>query len=166
MGKYLRGNLDEVLAVGTLAARTLVVQGGDETVIERTFVSSMVATWSLSDVTSGANIGPLLVGVAHSDYTAAEIEEFIENLGSWNEGDLVSQEKAKRKIRVVGTFRLDAVGDSSMVLGNGRPIKTKLGWILTTGQNLDLWAYNLGSVAYATTNPQMHVEGHANLWPR
>lgn len=167
MGKYIRGQVDENLPIGTLAARTLSVAGFDESVTERTFVSSMVASWSLSDWTTGQNIGPLLVGVAHGDYTAAEIEEVIENTGSWNEGNLVSQEIGKRKVRIVGTFRsANTDGSGTAVLNEGRPITTKLGWILLTGQTLDLWAYNLGSAAFATTDPDLHVEGHANLWPR
>ncbi len=167
MGKYIRGQVDENLPIGTLAARTLAVAGFDESVNERTFVSSLVASWSLSDWTTGQNIGPLLVGVAHSDYTAAEIEEVIENTGSWNEGDLVSQEIGKRKVRIVGTFRsANQDGSGTAVLNQGQAITTKLGWILLTGQNLDLWCYNLGSAAFATTDPDLHVEGHVNLWPR
>ncbi len=165
--KYLRGNVDEKMDIGTLAARTLVAQVFGETVQERTYISSLVAAWALDDVTVAADDGPLMVGVAHSDYSAAEIEEFIETTGSWNEADLVqAREVAKRFIRVVGIFRSAPGGLlGSATLNEGRPIKTKLGWILTTGQSLDLWAYNLGASAYATTTPSLVCQGHANLWP-
>lgn len=166
MGRYIRGNVDEKMALGTLAARTLVSNVFAESVNERTWVSSIKAIHSLSDVTVGAGIGPVLCGVAHSDYTAAEIEEFIENTGSWNEGDMLqNREVGRRFIRIIGTFRMPQTGSDS-VLNEGRPITTKLGWILNTGQTLDQWAYNLGSAAFATTDPQYNIEGHANLWPR
>ncbi len=166
MGRYIRGNVDEKMALTTLAARTLVSNVYAESVEERTYISSQVVTHSLSDLTLGTGIGPIMVGVAHSDYSAAEIEEFIENTGSWSEGDLVqSKEVGARRIRIIGIFRMEQ-GVMDAVLNNGKPIRTKLGWILTTGQTLDQWAYNLGSAPIATTVPQYNVEGHANLWPR
>ncbi len=164
--RYIKGMIDEQLVIGTLAGRTLARAGGDEQVSERTFASSIVASWTLSEVTLEANVGLLMVGLAHSDYSAAEIEQVIENTGSWDEGDLVQQEIAKRKVRIVGIFGQagqQAVGWD--VLNEGRPIKTKLGWILTTGDGLAYWAYNLGTGAFSTTVPEMDVQGHINLFP-
>ncbi len=167
MGKYLRGNADEAVGLTTLAARTLVKAAFDEVVDSRAFVSSVVLAWSLADMTQGAGIGPIMVGIAHNDYSAAEVEEYIENTGSWNEGDLVQQEVAKRKIRIVGTFRgANADGTGTMTLNEGKPIRTKCGWILMEGQTLSLWAYNLGANPIATTTPTVFAQGHANLWPR
>lgn len=167
-GRYIRGNVDETLSLGTLAGRTLVLVGFDEGVEERTWISSLKASWSLDDWTAGANIGPFLVGVAHSDYTAAEVEAWIEQTTSWKEGDLIAtREVGRRLIRQAGILRssnIDGVGVS--VLNEGRPFTLKLNWMLTSGQNLDLWAYNLGTSPLATTVPNLHVEGHANLWPR
>ncbi len=163
--RYLKGIVDEQLSLGTLAGRTLVSSGFDETVSERTYASSIVASWSLKEVTVVPNNGPLLVGVAHSDYGDSEIEQVIENTGSWDEGDLIAQEIAKRKIRIIGTFGQTGAATSWDVLNTGKPIKTKLGWILTTGDNLRLWAYNLGTAAFSTTVPELDVQGHINLFP-
>ncbi len=165
MGKYIRGNVDEVVNMATLSSRTVVVQNFGETVNERTRVTSLVGRWSLDDLTPLANQGPIMCGLAHSDYTAAEVEEWIENTGSWNEGDLVNQEIGQRKIRMVGIFQKPGTIVESSVLNDGKPIKTKLNWTLLQGQTLEMWAYNLGSVDISTTVPQMHLEGHANLWP-
>ncbi len=166
--RYIKGILDELMVPATLAARTLAATNTDETVNERTFVSSIVARWSIDNMTPLANAGPLMVGIAHGDYTAAEIEQFIENTGSWDEGDLVNQEVAKRKIKIVGVFA-DQEGTTSlsiMVLNNGKPIKTKCKWVLNQGTGLKTWVYNLGSVDISGTSaPNIHVEGHANLWP-
>jgi len=41
-----------------------------------------------------------------------------------------------------------------------------MGWILTTGNGVDFWAYNMGDAAVVTTVPQVSINGHANLWPR
>ncbi len=165
MGRYIRGGVDEVLSLGTLAGLTLVATPFDEVVRERTLISSLVATYAMSDMTLGASIGPIMVGIAHSDYTDAEIEEVIEMTDSWDEGNLVEQELSKRKIRRIGIFDLDGSG-SDTVLNDGKPVKTKLNWILNSAQSLRLWAYNMGANALATTVPVVRIQGHANLWPR
>ncbi len=163
-GRYIRGRIDEGLALGTLAAKTLVVDTWDDTVTERSLVSSIVAAWSLDELTS--NQGPIMVGVAHSDYTAAEIEEVIENAGSWTEGDKISQERAKRLVRTIGIFAGEdtQAGAADWTLNDGKPIKTKLNWILNVGQTLDMWAYNMSADALTTTVPILQAQGHANLW--
>ncbi len=166
MGRYLRGSVDDELSLGTLATKTAIEQQFDETVNERTLVSSLVATWTMSNWTPIAAAGPILVGVAHSDYALSEIEAFIEATGSWNEGDMIQQEIAKRKIRRIGIFDSPLAATDSAVLNDGKPIKTKMNWILLQGQTLNMWAYNLGTASIATTVPLIHAEGHANLWPR
>ncbi len=165
MGRYIRGNIAENLALGTLGANVLI-SGVTDTVNERTLISSVVATYSLAGLTPGENIGPVLVGLAHSDYTDAEIEAWVENQTGWDEGDLASREIANRKIRRIGLFDEPATANLSVALNEGRTIKTKLNWIVNQGQGLSLWAYNTGTAAIATTDPNVHMQGHANLWPR
>ncbi len=165
MGKYIRGNIDENLQLGTLAGKTLISDTWDETVVERTLVSSIISTWALGGMVAGQ--GPILFGVAHSDYSDAEIEAVIENAGSWNEGDKTSQEVSKRQVRIIGTFvgELDS-GTVDTRFNDGVPVKTKLNWILTTGDTLKMWAYNLSGAALSTADPNVTANGHANLWPR
>ncbi len=165
MGRYIRGNIAENLALGTLGANVLI-SGVTDTVNERTLISSVVATYSLAGLTPGENIGPVFVGLAHSDYTDAEIEAWVENQTGWDEGDLASREIANRKIRRIGLFDEPATANLSVALNEGRTIKTKLNWIVNQGQGLSLWAYNTGTAAIATTDPNVHMQGHANLWPR
>ncbi len=151
----------------TLAATTLIAVPFDETVNERTLVSSIDASYSLSNFTPIADVGPIEVGVAHGDYSDAEIEEWVENTGSWNEGDMVqSKEIGQRRIRSIGMFESTTSATDGVTLNDGKPIKTKLNWILNQGQTLKLWAYNRGSANVATTVPDIHAVGHANLWPQ
>ncbi len=170
MGRYLRGNIDETKSLGGLGANTGIVQAFDGTVSERTFVSSIVASWSMQGWTDTDNTGPITVGLAHGDYTLAEIEAWVEQAGAatWEEGDLIAREVSDRKIRKVGTFGSAGGGLlGSVVLNDGRNIKTKLNWILNAGQGIQMWAYNNGSAAVSgTTVPDVTVQGHANLWPR
>lgn len=164
--KYIKGSIEEDMSLGTLAAKTLVAQAFADVVTEKTFISSIVASWTLADFTPTDNVGPIMVGIAHSDYTAAEIEAWVEQVTSWDEGDLVSQEIARRKIRRVGVFSNTIVGGAGITaLNDGKPIRTKCKWVLTTGNNIDVWAYNMGSAAVVTTVPSVHIGGYANLWP-
>ncbi len=163
---YLKGQINHKLNIGTLATKTLVGSNIVDVLDEQAWLSSVKATWTLKNVTPGATVGPLLVGIAHPDYTDAEVEEWIENSASWERFDQIGQEVAKRKIRKVGMFRGTGGIAEADVLNDGRPITTKAGWMLGTGQSVKIWAYNSGGGAYATTDPDLRVEGHANLWPR
>lgn len=164
--RYLRGNVRHRVVATTLAAQTLVGTDVADSVTERCWMSSVVLRWSLEKMTAGQDIGPLMVGVAHSDYTDAEIEAWVENQASWEEADQIGQEVGRRKIRKVGIFQTPQAVEDAVVLNNGKPIRTKCGWILTTGQTLRVWVYNMGQAAVATTAPNIFAEGHANLWPR
>ncbi len=169
MGRYIRGNVDEQLSLGTLAANTGINAQFDETVQERTLITSIVGAWSIENWTQGAGIGPLLFGVMHSDYSLAELEEWIETTGSWDEGNLVeSKEVGKRLIRQIGIFNARGGAVAADVIGfrDGSPVKTKLNWILTQGQSIDLWVYNTGGNPLATTVPVVRVNGHVNLFPK
>ncbi len=165
MGRYIKGNIDLDFALGTLAPQDVVVAAVADTVNERSLISSIDCTYSLSGYTVIDNAGPIQVGVAHFDYSDAEIEEWIENVTSWDEGDLPSQEIANRKIRSIGTIPM-VTSLAASPLNDGKPIKTKLNWIVNQAQGIKFWAYNQGSAALATTDPDMHVTGHANIFPK
>ncbi len=165
MGRYIKGDIDETLNLTTLGAGTLVSTQFDNVVDDRTLVSSILSSWSLDDFTVGSGIGPVMCGVAHSDYTDAEIQAVIDATESWNESDLVAKEVANRKVRRIGVFQSPAAA-GFISLNDGKPIKTKLNWSLAEGQTLRLWAFNMGTVAIGTTVPTLHAQGHANLWKR
>ncbi len=165
MGRYIKGNVDEIVTLTTLGARTLVSAIFDDTVQERTLISSIEAVYTLTDLTPGSNIGPVMVGLAHSDYTDAEIQQVVDLVGGWDEGNLISQERARRKMRVIGVFSSETTNNITS-LNDGKPLKTKLNWILNQGTSLRLWGYNLGTNAIATTVPDIHCQGHANLFPK
>ncbi len=164
-GRYIKGNIDLDFALGTLAPQDVLIGSTQDQVNGRTLVSSVVATYTLSGYTVTDNVGPIMMGIAHPDYADAEIEAWIENATGWDEGDKISQEIAKRLIRRIGMFT-PQVSLGAETLNEGRPIKTKLNWILNQGTGLKFWVYNHGTVAVGTTDPDVHVDGHANLWPR
>ncbi len=165
MKGYMKGNVDETMQLGTLAPTTLISTDFDEVVNEKMLISSLVATWALDGMVAGQ--GPILFGVAHSDYTSAEIEAVIENTGGWDSGNKIQQEVAKRLVRIIGTFVGEqGSGTDDVQFNDGKPVKTKLNWSLATGDTLKLWAYNISAAALTTADPNVRVNGHANLWAR
>ncbi len=158
--RYLKGQIDLDFALGTIDKDTMVSAAVPDVVIERTLVSSIVATYAYGEHTPDQ--GPFRIGVAHSDYSATEILEYINNAGSWNEGDLLGKEISSRKIREIGVFT-GALAQGR--LNDGKPIKTKLNWILTTGKTLDFWVISEDDTVF-TTGTDVTINGHANLWPQ
>ncbi len=161
--RYLKGRIDFELALLTLVGNKVLK--GDETNVlsESAWLTSVKVTFALKDLDPQPGDGPIVVGVAHSDYTAAEIEEWVEEGGSWDQGDMVSREKNRRKIREVGVFPVNLVTGTN-VLNDGRVMRVKCGWNLRTGQTIAFWVYNSGSGALVSGS-NLHVNGHANLWP-
>ncbi len=166
MGKYVRGIVNVEKDCGSLATKSLVIQANPDVTTEEMRVSSVVARWSFSHNTPIADAGPLLVGFAHSDYSGTEIEEYLENVDSWDVSDTVqSREISKRLIRQVGTFQSPTSITDAVHLNNGKPIKTRLNWPLATGQTVQIFVYNLGGAQIsATGNSRVEARGHANLW--
>ncbi len=160
---YLGGRIDKQLGLGTLAPRVLISENVTDVLTEQAWLSSVRLVWSLKDFAIASERGPIMVGVAHSDYTSAEIEAFIELATSWNRGDLVSNEISRRKVRIVGVFH-NPEANLAVALNDGKPMTTKCNWQLFTGQTVKIWALNQGNAALASGSEVVAV-GKANLWP-
>ncbi len=159
MSKYQRIDCHSTLALSTLAANTvLAVNASADVAIDTGRVTSAEITYDIEDHTVGE--GPLAVGLAHSDYTVAEILEFLQLATGFDRGDKGGQEIAKRLIRRVGTF---TGGSDGEVLNDGKPIKTKLNWVLTEGKTVQAWIINLSSGAL-TTGTRYNVNGKLNFF--
>ncbi len=165
--RYMKGNIDHKLQLATLAPQTVLGSDIGDTVIDTTWVSSVKAIYSIGSWTNIAEAGPLICGWADSDYTDAEIEQWVENLATWDAGDKIAQEQGRRQIRQIGTFETMPVAtDEVVTMNDGKHITTKLGWLIQTGKTIKFWVYNAGTGAVATTDPEVRAQGHANLWPQ
>ncbi len=147
-------------AAGALANGDVVSTAISDTVDEKMWLASMDAIHAARDFTAGE--GPIVVGVAHSDYSAAEIEECLEAQASWDASDLVAREQARRKVRTIGTFPNVASGE---VLNDGKEIRTKLGWIAEAGMTLQFWTWNKSGAALTTGGIAEH-DGRVYASPR
>ncbi len=101
-----------------------------------------------------AGEGPIMIGIAHADYSDAEIEEWLEVVGQYTPDDLVAAETRRRLIRQIAVIDLD---DATGHINDGQPVRvSKLGWMLNSGTvGVRIWAYNSGGGAL-TTGGQIH----------
>jgi len=132
--------------VAVAAAFTVVSQSDYRAISAR-------LVWARRGQTGGE--GPITVGLSHGDYTNTEIEEAIEATGAIDRGDKVAEEKANRLVRVVGEFPGQ---DADEVLNDGRPITTRLNWLISEGEVMKAWIYN-HSGATLTTGSFLVVSG-------
>ncbi len=162
--RYIRGKINFSKDLGTLNAKTGIRTAVTDVVDDTTWLSSVRCVYGLQDQTLLDNAGPIVVLVAHSDYTLAEVEEWIEATESWKTADLRNQEISRRKIRRIGVHGTSGGGVNIDVLNDGKPITTKCGWSIQEGQSVAFYHYNLGAAQFSST-PIATVQGHANLWP-
>ncbi len=162
--KYMSGAINHELDLGGLLGGALVGSTLDQSVVDTTRISSVRATYTLNQFTPIEDCGPIVVGLAHGDYTNAEIEAWVESTGSWDMGNMVSKEIRSRRVRIVGVFDTPQAATDSSRLNDGKPIQTKLNWLLAEGDTLKPWVFNSGDAAVATTTPHLNIVGKANLW--
>ncbi len=104
-------------------------------------------------------------GIAHGDYTSAEIEECLEAAGGMDKGDKIALEQSNRLVREVGQIsglKAAPIG-SGAEFNDGRLIKIKLNWNLSIGEALQVWVRNNSGVVY-TTGSTLSTSG--KLWVR
>ncbi len=157
--RVIKGNVDEELTLGALANDTVFSESFDNVCAEKMFALSIEAVYSRHSI--ALTEGPIVFGVAHNDYSAAEIEEFIEATGSWDTGDLIAQEINRRKIRIVGVFDGE---DAEEKFADGKSVKTPLKWMLNSTDTLRFWAYQK-SGAPLTDGCILNANGHVWLKP-
>jgi len=141
------------LALAALANLDLIAGAVTATSTEAYRLLSIKLAWAIRNHTPGE--GPITIGVAHGDYSAAEIEEWLEATSAIELGNLVAKEQSSRLCRRIGTFDGELAQE---VLNDGKPVHTKLNWLMATGQTLQMWAYNR-SGAVLTTGSVVVGEG-------
>ncbi len=147
----------EATALLTLGSVTVLVSNLLPASDNEYRVLSVSNLWSLRDLASGE--GPVIVGYAHGDYSVTEIKQCIEAEGSMVRGDKIEAERSNRLVRRVGIFT--GLG-SDTTLNDGRPIRTRLNWVIPVGKLLVAWAYNQ-SGASLTTGSELVSNGKATI---
>ncbi len=138
------------IAVGALAAADVTAAAVTAAAADKLRFISVIASYTWTDVQQITD-DACVFGFAHSDYSAAQIEECLEATGGIDLGDKLAQEKTNRLVREIGTFSsvTSALG-SGVQFNDGKPVKTKLNWLMSAGDTLNMWARNASGVVYVT----------------
>ncbi len=152
-----RVRISSTVALAALAPADVVAGaiGGTADMPLRIVSTRLTFSW----IDKAAIDGAAEFGLAHGDYTAAEIEECLEATTSMAMGDKIARERANRLVRVLGTItgnQVTAGGEAPA--NNGNPIKTKLNWLIPSGENISAWIKNSSGVVY-TTGSSLSVLG-------
>lgn len=135
---------------------------------ENFIATSLEATYTLAveQAAEPNGVGPLMIGIAKSDYTIAEISEWVTNTSGFTRADLRQQEISKRHIKHVGEFHLESIASAAKLrveLNDGLPIKTPLNWRILTGTQIQVWIFNNGDVSVVATGGQdLFINGQIN----
>ncbi len=148
-------------AIGALASEDVTTVALTDVTTDKLRLISFNATYNWVDLAAIID-GGLEFGLAHGDYSAAEIEECLEAAGGIKLGDKIENEKANRLVRRIGVISGEvATSGQEKQFNSGRPVKTKLNWLLPAGIALNIWFRNGSGVVY-TTGSSMAVLG--DLW--
>ncbi len=150
-------------ALGALAALDIVAGNILNAAVDVYRVISIKAAFSIVDLGAAIDDGQE-IGIAHGDYSAAEIEECLEAQGSVNVGDLIAREQADRRVRSLGYATGPAVASGSLQLDQGRIKSIRLNWLIGIGDTVKVWVRN-GSGTVYTTGASVTVLGDAWVTP-
>ncbi len=141
-------------ALGTLATDTAITNALTANAVSSYRAVTVKATHAIIGLTAAE--GPITVGYAHDDYSVTEIKEALEAAASIDPGDKIAQEQSNRLVRIVGVITPEIPQ-----LNDGRPISTKLNWLIGVGHAINMFAYN-EFPASLTTGAVQHLQG--DLW--
>lgn len=131
--------VNTALSLSTLADNA-VIKGTMQAVFTRRFrVVYVKGYWSLRGGT--ATEGPISIGMAHSDYSVAEIVEATD-AAVISSSEKIAGERAKRLVRKVGSFPGLATNEELRGNKGGEAVYTKLNWAIEEDFSLDFWAQN------------------------
>ncbi len=146
--------------IGALVAEDVVSNAMTDAGTDPYRVTSIKASFAWAD--KALVDDAMEFGYAHSDYTDPEVEEALEATASIDRGNKVAQEQANRLVRRIGTIGGASVTAAGGVgFNDGRPVKTKLNWKMSTGDTINLWIRN-GSANDWTTGSSLTVIGE--MW--
>ncbi len=131
--------ISATLALSTLLDN-IVIKGTTQAVFSRRFhVVYTKLFWTLRSATAGE--GPIICGLAHSDYSVLEIAE-AQDVAVVNSSNKVEQERANRWVREIGSFR--GLTTEEEIRGNsgGEKVYSKLNWTIEEAMSLDFWCQN------------------------
>ncbi len=128
--------IDSGITLSTLANATVLSGSLIATLTEDLHLIHADLAWSIQGLTPGE--GPIYVGIAHGDYSDAEILEAL--LASLTgPGNKIEQEQSRRLVRRIGGFPGILAEE---VLADGQQIRTRLNFTVQSAKTVKMFAFN------------------------
>ncbi len=108
------------------------------------WVHAAKLSWTMRGHTAGE--GPLIVGIAHGDYSVTEIKENLD-VDYTDPEDKINRERAGRLVRRVGQFHGLAAEEA---LADGEEILTKCKFVVGNSRSLDGFVMNRSGATLTT----------------
>ncbi len=140
-------------AIGALANKAVAIGdlfGGNLT--EDFYAISCDIDAEIVGLTAGEG-NPSVLGLAHSDYSVAEIAEnlVVKLLGP---GNKIEQEQQRRLVRKAGTFHGDQLNTAIEMPMSGKTgpgeQRVRLKFVIQNGKTLDVFVFNKSGAVYTT----------------
>ncbi len=145
-------SVTENLAVGALVNNTAIFGALIAALGDDFYAISADLMWTMVDGTGGQ--GPVEVGVAHGDYTIAEVKEYLD-VDMSDPGNLIAKEQNRRLIRRAGIFNVLSGAES---LFDGQAKRLPLKFVINEGSPFNMWLMNR-SGGTLTTGMLIRVSG-------
>ena len=155
-----RVRISTTLAIGALASADVITGALTAATTDPLRIISANLSYSITDIPALIDDG-YEFGLCHSDYTDAEVEECIEAQQTIDLGNKVAQEQGNRLVRSVGRMTGTLNIDGGSEFNDGKPMKTRLNWRMSSGDSLKIYIRNSSDTIW-TTGAQIAVLG--DLW--
>ncbi len=132
------------LSLGTLADNTVLGANLVANLVQDIYIMSVKGSFSMKAHTSAE--GPIAIGLANSDYTPAEVLEYLD-VSLTGPNEKIANEQAAREIRKVGIFNGLSSDES---LFDGRERKIKIMKRVSVGNTWNIYACNRSGAALTT----------------
>ncbi len=134
------------LALAALTSKTVLTIGALIAVFgEDIYLISL--DWLASVRSRTADEGPIVIGLAHGDLSVAEIGENLD-AELTTPDDIIARERNRRPVRRLGIF--GNAGAASERLNNGVMKRSKIGFSIGNGHELNFWARNQDAATLTT----------------
>ncbi len=143
---------DVQISLGTLADNAALLTSIISSFTTAFWCTSADVYWAIDGHTTPE--GPLIVGLCHGAYTAAQVVEALDASPNGPD-DVIAIEQGRRKVRRSGQF---AGTLDPEVLNNGKAIRTKCRWTTGIAEDFELFVVNRHG-APLTTGGQVHARG-------
>ncbi len=143
---------DVQISMGTLADNAALLTSIISSFTTAFWCSSADVYWSVDGHTTPE--GPLVVGLCHGAYTAAQVVEALD-ASPTGPDDVIAIEQGRRMVRRSGQF---AGNLDPEVLNDGKAIRTKCRWTTGIAEDFELFVVNRHG-APLTTGGQLHARG-------